>query len=276
MSRRPSFPCIMATLLLAACNESGGWVPDASPDTAWDAPADADAASDTMPADSPGDGPADALVDPGPSSGPSLLYSGARDEGAAVPGWSPEHPRPLIVFARYSSETVWHVSMAEVSEAGVVGGMVTDLDRFWGWGDLSAEAPSLLFEGSLGPTARIPGWSAADPIPVIALTRYTGSTTWFVSMIEIARDGTVSGPVTDEVKVWGWMPPTALGAPSLEYDGPLGTAAHASGWSVDDPPPLVVLARPASSEAWWLSMAEVAADGVVGGIVADRIRIYGW
>jgi hypothetical protein len=269
------FSALLLTLALtgAGCDQGNG--PTGYPDVNSDLPADpaADEAADS-PAEVPPDTPGDPGVDPGPATGPTLLYDGPRDMSAAVPGWSPDHPRPIIVFARYSAETTWHVSMAEVYETGVVGGMVTDLVRFWGWGDLSAEAPVLFYEGPLDASARIPGWSSDDPFPVIVLSRYFGDSTWFVSMAEISGDGTVAGMVTDEVKVWGWTP-TDPGSPHILCDGaPSSTVVP--GWSTTDPPPIVVLTTNSSSPTWWLSMAEITLDGVVGGMLTDRVLVFGW
>jgi hypothetical protein len=137
-----------AAATTTACESQGGGE-DLSSDQPLDTPWEADAtvdqvldeavdpSSDPSSPDTAADPAADASPDTGPDGvvvgGPSLIYSGPRDAGAVVPGWDPDNPRPLIVFSRYSAEPVWHVSMAEVSEAGVVGGMVTDELRFWGW-----------------------------------------------------------------------------------------------------------------------------------------------
>jgi hypothetical protein len=268
---RASLAGIVAALAVTGCDGSGSLAGDtATADTVADTGADV---APDVPTDTPADTGPDASSDPVPSSPPGLLYAGPRDGSAVVP-WDPAHPRPLVVLTRYSAETTWHVSMAEVSETGLVGGMVTDELRVFGWGDLSADAPSLLYEGSLA-GASIPGWIADDPMPIVVLTRYAGSGTWFVSMVEVDGGGGVAGPVTDEVKVWGW-PPGALGRPSVVCDGPPGAGTVVPGWDHESPAPLIVLARPTSAPTWWLSMADVSEAGAVGGVVADRVRAYGW
>ncbi len=266
---------LIVALALASCG-GGDAVGDVSSDTA------ADAAEDTQ-IDPAVDGPPDSAdtatdthADGTAGGGPILLYSGPRDAGAVVPGWNPDSPRPLVVYAKYSTGPVWYVSMAEVSPEGVVGGMVTDVVRFWGWDDLSPDAPSILYEGRLDSGAVIPGWNASAPFPIIALTRYSGTQTWYVSMLEVAADGLVSGPVTDEIVVWGWTSGAAPGCPEVLYDGPLGSSAVVPGWSVADPRPLVVLAGSSTATSWWLSMAEVSEVGVLGGMITDRVRFSGW
>jgi len=192
-----------------------------------------------------------------------------------VAGWTPDDPQPLIVFAKYDASDVWYVSMAEISATGVVGGMVTERVRFWGWSAGSPDAPALLYDGPLDAGAHIPGWNAADPIPAIVLTRYAGQPTWFASMASVDPSGLVSGPVTDEVKVWGWTS-GATGAPSVVYEGPRNASALVPGWSVAAPPPLIVLTKNAAETTWWFSMAEVSPAGVVGGMITDWLRVWGW
>jgi len=254
--------------LAGACADDAG-----DDDVRWDVGADADADG---PVDVAADADTDADPGDGTAAGPEMLYDGPRDDRAVVSGWSADDPRPLIVFAKYDASDVWYVSMAEVSAAGVVGGMVTERVRFWGWAAGSPEAPSLLYEGALDSGARIPGWNAAEPFPVIVLTRYASQDTWFVSMSSIDETGCVSGPVTDEVKVWGWGSSTAPGAPGLVYEGPRDASAIVPGWSVAAPRPLVVLTKNAAETAWWLTMAEVSPAGVVGGMITDRLRVWAW
>jgi hypothetical protein len=251
-------------------DESGAG--DADADASLDelGSADADAAAETA---ADGDG---TTGDGGGRHGPNLIYDGPRGDDAIVPGWDPDRPVPIIVFARYDAADTWYVSMAEIGETGVVGGMVTERVRFWGWGDLSAYAPSLLYEGALGADSRIPGWSAAEPFPVIVLTRYAGERTWFASMATIDATGLLGGPVTDEVRIWGWTSDGAEGAPAVIYDGPRDAGAVVPGWSVGDPPPLIVLTKYATGTDWWLSMAEVSGAGVVGGMVTDWLHVFGW
>ena len=281
---------VLAAAAAPACNgrEGGG---DASPDQPGDVGRDSDAVIDPgqddgldpLPdmavdeaVDASSEGAPDGSPDGAGGGGPALIYNGPRDDGAVVPEWDPGNPRPLIMYSRYSSEPVWHVSMAEVSEAGVVGGMVTDLVRFWGWEPSSPDAPALLFEGLLDAGARVPGWSGDGPLPVIVLARPSGIGTWWVSMAQIAEDGLVSGIVADEVKVWGWASDGAPGAPDILYAGPVGPGAVVPGWSLADPRPLIVLTRHSSGQTWWISMAEVSETGVVGGVVTDELRFWGW
>ncbi len=265
---------MLAALALAACDQddSQTWT-----DTSTDAPVDttSDGTAD-MPADLPADLPADSSADTSDGSGgdgPVQLYDGAVGTSSIIPGWSPASPRPVIVLTRYSSETIWHVSMAEIDAAGTVGGMVTDLVRVWGWGDLSADAPSLLYEGPRDGSAVIP-WSSLDPTPLIVLSRYSGSDTWFVSMAEIDAAGLVGGMVTDELKVWGWSSDADPGAPSQIYDGAVGGTLPS--WNAADPDPLIVMTTRESGDVWWLSMAEVSEAGAVSGMVTDRMRVFGW
>jgi hypothetical protein len=262
-----------AALILAACDSDGG---QAWPDASTDAPVDTttDAPADLVPDTAP-DMPVDSPSDTSDGSGggaPLQLYNGAVGEGA-IPGWSPDRPRPVIVLTRYSSDSTWHVSMAEIDAAGTVGGMVTDLVRVWGWGDLSADAPSLLYEGPRDGSAVIP-WSSLEPTPLIVLSRYTGSDTWFVSMAEIDAAGLVGGMVTDELMVWGWSSDLDPGAPSQLYDGAVGGTLPA--WDAADPVPLIVMTTWESGDVWWLSMADVSETGAVSGMLTDRMRVFGW
>ncbi len=261
---------LLAALVLAACDQDDNqpW-----PDTSTDAPVDTtgDSLADLLP-DIPADAPAD-TTDGSGGGGPVQLYDGAVGTASIIPGWNPASPRPVIVLTRYSSETVWHVSMAEVDAAGTVGGMVTDLVRVWGWGDLSADAPSLLYEGPRDGSAVIP-WSSLDPTALVVLSRYTGSDTWFVSMAEIDAAGLVGGMVTDELRVWGWSSDAAPGAPSQLYDGAVGGSLPS--WDAADPDPLIVMTTRDGDDTWWLSMAEVSEAGAVSGMLTDRMRVFGW
>ncbi|MBW2264118.1 MAG: hypothetical protein JRG91_19310 [Deltaproteobacteria bacterium] len=262
---------MMAALGLAACDQDDTrpW-PDTSTDTSVDTTADNPA--DLLP-DLPEDTSTDASDGSGGDDGPVLLYDGAVGTASVIPGWRSDSPRPVIVLTRYSSESIWHVSMAEVDAAGTVGGMVTDLVRVWGWGDFSANAPTLLYEGPRDGSAVIP-WSSADPTPLIVLSRYSGSDTWFVSMAEIDATGLVGGMVTDEIKVWGWSSDADPGAPAQLYDGVVGGTLPS--WDAADPDPLIVMTTRDSSDVWWLSMAEVSETGAVSGMITDRMRVFGW
>jgi hypothetical protein len=261
-------------LSISACDADDGqpW-----PDTSTDAPVDTatDSPADLLP-DLPTDLPVDSPADTSDGSGgggPMMLYDGAVGTASVIPGWSSGNPRPVIVLTRYSSETIWHVSMAEIDPAGTVGGMVTDIVRIWGWGDFSADAPTLLYEGARDGSAVIP-WSSLDPTPLIVLSRYSGSDTWFVSMAEIDAAGLVGGMVTDELKVWGWSSDAEPGAPSQLYDGAVGGTLPS--WDAADPDPLIVMTAWDGGDVWWLSMAEVSEAGAVSGMITDRMRVFGW
>jgi hypothetical protein len=113
-------------------------------------------------------------------------------------------------------------------------------------------------------------------MPIIVLARPSGVGTWWVSMAQVAADGLVGGIVADEAKVWGWTSDASPGAPDLLYEGAVGPAAVVPGWSLSDPRPLIVLTRTSTDPTWWVSMADVSEAGVVGGMVTDVLRFWGW
>ena len=196
------------------------------------------------------------------------LYAGPVAR-ATVPDWDAAAPRPLVVEAYLATSTTWWVSIARISPAGAVSGIVADEVRIWGWAD-GADAPDQLASGPLA-TTRVPDWSASAPRPLVLGARQDGSQDWFVAMAKVHPDGALSELVVDDVTIWGW--PTGAG-PTREYDGALASA-HISPWSADAPRPLVVLANQATPE-WYVSLVGVDATGTVGGIVAETVEVYGF
>ena len=109
----------------------------------------------------------------------------------------------LIVLSRYSGSDTWFVSMAEIDATGLVGGMVTDEIKVWGWSsDSDPGAPSQLYDGAVGGT--LPTWDAADPDPLIVMTTRDSGDVWWLSMAEVSETGAVSGMLTDRMRVHGW------------------------------------------------------------------------
>ncbi len=275
---------LLATAFCAwRCDQDAGatW-PDSSTDSWIEGDTDVDLPTD-MPADQDEDAPLDTAEDTGTGDvsdgsgggeGPTLLYDGAVGSISIVPGWSASRPRPVIVLTRYSSESTWHVSMAEIDAAGVVGGMATDVVRVWGWGDFSAYSPSLLYEGPRDGSAIIASWSWSDPCPLVVLSRYSATDTWFVSMAQIDSTGLVGGMVTDEIAVWGWTSPSAAGSPGILYEG--GVGGSIAPWNASDPDPLIVMTTWDTGDVWWLSMADVSETGAVSGMLTDSVRVFGW
>jgi len=87
---------------------------------------------------------------------------------------------------------------------------------------------------------------------------------------ELVYDGPLDGGlVTDRVVVWSWT----SDAPVLAADAMLGTA-RITPWDTSAPPPLVIFVRQDNNALWYTQLAQVDADGVIGGVVADRARAW--
>ena len=204
--------------------------------------------------------------DGGGGGGLALLYAGPV-AGAVVPDWSAAAPRPLLLEARLGS--TWWVAIARIAPGGQVSEVVADELRIWGWPAGATGAPAELASGPLA-TTRVPGWSQTAPRPLVLGARQNGSQDWFAAVAKVHPDGALSELVVDTVTIWGWAPATG---PDREYAGPLGGIV--SPWSASSPRPLIVLANQSQPE-WYVSLIGIDAGGAVGGIVADRVELWGF
>ncbi len=163
---------------------------------------------------------------------------------------------------------IWIATLARVADDGALSDNVAGEIVVWGWDD----APPLLYDGPvIGGT--IPGWNADAPIPVVMLGRIDADASWVATLASIAPDGALGDNVADRIVVWGWADGAPAG-PSLAFSGAPGGVLP--GWDPAEPRPLVMLARLAASETWWSTLATIAADGTLGGNVAERLDVWDW
>jgi hypothetical protein len=128
---------------------------------------------------------------------------------------------------------------------------------------------ALLYDGPVG--GQLADWNSASPYPLVALGK--AGSDWYLTLLDIAADGTLGNNVAERVVVWGWPPGTA-GAPSLLYDGPVGGTL--SGWDAAVPLPLVGLAGPAAPSTWQMTLLLVHPEGTLTDNVAERVVLWGW
>ncbi len=158
-------------------------------------------------------------------------------------------------------------------DAGPDGSVDASADTGGDTGGTMAGGPPSLYGGTVS-GARMPSWNPDAPFPVVAMATRSSDRASFVSMLEIASDGALGLVVADRLYVWGWRPGTP-GAPNVLYDGAVA-GQRIPGWDPMTARPLVVMAYQTASRRWVASMLQIARDGTIGFIVADRVIVYGW
>jgi hypothetical protein len=161
--------------------------------------------------------------------------------------------------------TAWTFTIAQIDPQGGVSQVVADHMRIWGWS--GAGAPGVLYDGALDANAKIPGWSG--PAPLILYVHADGSTTWTSAIAQIDASGAIGNVAGAWVRAYGWT----SNAPSSAYSGALA-GAKIGGWDAGAPMPLLFAAQPQGSSIWDVAIARVDADGAVGLIVADQLRVW--
>lgn len=206
----------------------------------------------------------DAAADDGGASvsAAELVYDGPLDGNARIPGWDANAPKPLISASLAGSG--WFYGGARIEADGAITNLSTDRVRAW-----VVSGAAIIYDGPLDANARVPGWNAVAPNPHLLLAQLTDSTAWVVSGSSVDDSGSLGGLVTDRVVVWSWT----SDAPVLAADAMLGSA-RISPWDTSAPPPLVIFVRQDNNALWYTQLAQVDADGVIGGVVADRARAW--
>jgi hypothetical protein len=98
--------------------------------------------------------------------------------------------------------STWTASMLEIHGDGSFGSIVADRIVVYGWNDGAIGTPHVTYEGAFDSTARLTAWDPTTVSPHVAMISQSGSSSRFVTMLEIHADGSFGPLVADSLTLW--------------------------------------------------------------------------